>query len=227
MPAYVQSSPLSPMLAIQKGQLGYSWGLRANVAIAASPAGLVRSVQNGVVVVTLNTLAAVAHLFQAGQELTITGAQSVLGTIFDGGYLIASIPSASSAVLIPLNPVLMHQSADTGGGGNANSIQYEQPALLSLGKAFALSNFPISDNPAGFSADGVFNGAPGAFELDVQVAEVDAPANYQTIAGGNITAVDATNNTFHLDAPTAGARFVAAFLRSRANGVGLIVSFRR
>ena len=62
--------------------------------------------------------------------------------------------------------------------------------------------------PGGFSVTGFFSGAPGSFEVDVQVADVDADAQYQTVANGNITTVDATNNTFHFDGATVLATFV-------------------
>ena len=71
------------------------------------------------------------------------------------------------------------------------------------------------------SVDGKFSGAPGAFEVDVQVAAVDSDTNYQTISGGNITAVDAVNNTFHFDAPTTNAKFVRLLMRSRTNSVSI------
>jgi len=45
--------------------------------------------------------------------------------------------------------------------------------------------------PWGCAVEVQFGGAPGAFALDVQVAETDAAANYVTI--GSITAVNGTN----------------------------------
>lgn len=65
-----------------------------------------------------------------------------------------------------------------------------------------------------FSVDIVFAGAPGAFEIDVQVADVDVDARYQTIQGGQINAVDAVNNTAHLDAPENTAKFVRLLNRT-------------
>ena len=225
MPLYIQSTPSTPLLALLKGDLGYSWGLTGNAAITASPNGLARVVVNGFIQVQLTTVA--AHKFRVGHRVLITGASGVLGTIFDGRYLIVSTPTTTTAVLVPLDALFMHQAVDTGGGGNANAIQFESPAILSLGQAFAIMTAPLSDNPAGFSVDGVFSGDPGVFEVDVQVAEIDAPANYQTVDGGVINSVDATNFTFHLDGPTIGGRFAALFLRARANAVGLIASIRR
>jgi hypothetical protein len=72
-----------------------------------------------------------------------------------------------------------------------------------------------------FSVDGKFSGAPGAFEVDVQVAATDSDTNYQTLNGGNITVVDSTNNTFHLDAIQVNARFARLLMRSRTNSVSI------
>src|SRR5437879_3810979 len=49
--------------------------------------------------------------------------------------------------------------------------------------------------PGGFSVTGFFSGAPGSFEIDVQVSDVDADAQYQTCANGNLTTVDAWTRT--------------------------------
>jgi hypothetical protein len=81
-----------------------------------------------------------------------------------------------------------------------------------------------ADGPTPFSVDGKFSGAPGVFEVDIQAAAVDADANYQTVQGGNITAVDATNNTFHFDAQATTAKFVRALVRTRTNAVCLTLN---
>jgi hypothetical protein len=70
-----------------------------------------------------------------------------------------------------------------------------------------------------FSVDAKFSGAPGAFEVDVQVSAIDADTNYQTAINANITTVDATNNTFHYDGTLVNARFVRLLMRSRTNSV--------
>lgn len=102
----------------------------------------------------------------------------------------------------------------------------EQPApgnagITSGSIAFAASPSPVHDQIS-LAFDGSFAGAPGAFEVDVQVCDGDptVDANFQTVANGNITAVDATNNTFHFDFKGFG-RFFRALLRSRANAVNL------
>lgn len=75
---------------------------------------------------------------------------------------------------------------------------------------------------SGFAVDGFFSGAPGAFEIDVQVNNIDnLDAHYQTPANGNITAVDTTNNTFHFDGSTILAQRVRLLMRSRTNAVNV------
>lgn len=81
--------------------------------------------------------------------------------------------------------------------------------------------------PGGFSVTGFFSGAPGAFEIDVQVSDVDVDTQYQTCANGNITSVDATNQTFHFDGSTVLATFVRLLMRSRTNGVNVTADIRR
>ncbi len=81
--------------------------------------------------------------------------------------------------------------------------------------------------PGGFSVTGFFSGAPGSFEIDVQVSDVDADAQYQTCANGNLTTVDATNQTFHFEGSTVLATFVRLLLRSRTNGVNVTADIRR
>ena len=63
------------------------------------------------------------------------------------------------------------------------------------------------------------SGAPGASEVDVQVASTDADGNYPTISNGNITTFDSVNNTAHLDATLVTAKFVRLLMRSRTNSV--------
>jgi hypothetical protein len=99
----------------------------------------------------------------------------------------------------------------------------ETPSVGSASQQVALPPSRLAPN---LSVDGKFSGAPGAFEVDVQVANVDSDTNYQTIANGNITTVDATNYTFHMDAVTS-ARFARLLLRSRANAVSITATFTR
>ena|SRR5579872_206528 len=102
----------------------------------------------------------------------------------------------------------------------------EQPAAGG-GGASASMRVALTPQPGrkGFSVNGFFSAAPGVFEIDVQVSDVDNDAQYQTISGGNITTVDGTNNTFHLDAPGVTALFARLLMRSRANAVNVTADF--
>ncbi len=105
----------------------------------------------------------------------------------------------------------------------------EQPAPGSGGASASqrVSLGMKEGGPGGFSVTGFFSGAPGSFEIDVQVSDVDADAQYQTCANGNLTTVDATNQTFHFDGSTVLATFVRLLLRSRTNGVNVTADIRR
>lgn len=100
-------------------------------------------------------------------------------------------------------------SAETPTPGTGTTAASQQVALqVQAGK-----------NGTPFSVDGKFSGAPGTFELDVQVAASDADTNYQTCSNCAITTVDSTNNTFHLDATNTTERFVRLLMRARGNSV--------
>lgn len=101
-------------------------------------------------------------------------------------------------------------SAETPTPGNGTTAASQQVALVIKGSR--------AGSP--FSVDGQFSGAPGAFEVDVQVASTDSDTKYQTCSNCNITSVDSTNNTFHLDY-SGTARFVRLLMRSRANSVSI------
>lgn len=76
-----------------------------------------------------------------------------------------------------------------------------------------------------FSVSCKFAATPGAFEDDIQVADVDADTNYQTVQNGNITTVDATNNTYHVDVPSNTARFARVLCRTQnANAVAQTIT---
>jgi hypothetical protein len=237
MPNYVQGTLLNPLSGLVRGAIGHSFGVNIASTITASPGGLVRAA-GGIVTVTVSA----AHNWQIGNTVFIglgqvagtggipgaTGAEptSVGGTRFNGRYTIMALPTGTSATLVPTDPVILHQAPDTGGTGTAISVAYETPTAPQAGQAFALAG-PLSlSSSFGFAVDGKFSGAPGAFEVDVQCAEIDADANYQTLSGFNITTVDATNNTFHADCTLNTAKFARARLLSRTNSVGLVVVIR-
>src|SRR5260370_7325386 len=56
--------------------------------------------------------------------------------------------------------------------------------------------------PGGFSVTGFFSGAPGSFEIAVQVTDVDAHAQYQTCANGHLTPIHPTNQPSHFNLST-------------------------
>lgn len=105
----------------------------------------------------------------------------------------------------------------------------EQPAPgtggASASQAVSIPLTPGKSTDLG--VDGFFSAAPGAFEIDVQVALNDVDAQYQTIANGTINAVDATHFTFHFDAANVTARFIRLLVRTRTNGVNVTASIRR
>ncbi len=83
------------------------------------------------------------------------------------------------------------------------------------------------DGVAPFSVDAKFSGAPGAFEVDVQVAATDTDANYQTCSNCNVTTVDATNNTFTVQVPGNMSKFVRLLMRTRTNSVSITARINR
>lgn len=89
------------------------------------------------------------------------------------------------------------------------------------GAAAASQAFALNDGPnenLGFSVQGQFSGAPGAFEIDVMVAENNSAfANYTQLA--TITTVD-TNQNFRYDA-TVNPSLVCLLLKTRTNAVSV------
>lgn len=106
----------------------------------------------------------------------------------------------------------------------------EQPVAgnggVSASSQLAMSRIP-GEPGTQFSVDGFFAAAPGAFEIDVQVAAVDVDTQYQTCASGQITSVDAINNTFHFSANAENAKFVRLLMRSRTNAVNVTARIGR
>jgi len=217
------------MRGLLRGDTGYSFGALTPATIAASPGGLSRAASG---IVTLTTSA--PHNFVPGETLTVidsgpaTGGLIVAvgGTRFGGNYLIQAIPSTTTATLLPLDEIILHQPTDTGGGGRAVSIAAEAPAILTAGKAFGLQTGDQSRPRASISVDGIFLAAPGVFEVDIQGAAVDADTEYATVTNGVISAVDATNFNFHFDGGLVESNFIRLFIRARANAVGFVGRIR-
>lgn len=128
---------------------------------------------------------------------------------------LASVYSAGNASQLSPGQILQVWSAEQPTPGNGTTA-----ASLAVVMASGPTGSP-------FHAHGFFSGAPGAFEIDVQVADDDVDTHYQTILNGNITTVDATNNTFHFDATLSSARFGRLLLRSRANAVNVTATIGR
>ena len=123
--------------------------------------------------------------------------------------------NAGSPLGLGTGQVVTVWNAETPTAGNGGVSASQQ---VSLNPAQGKAGTP-------FSVDAKFSGAPGAFEVDVQVAAVDSDTNYQTCSNCNVTTVDGTNNTFHLDATLVNARFARLLMRSRANAVSITATF--
>jgi hypothetical protein len=117
--------------------------------------------------------------------------------------------NAGPVVAVQPGQVVTLWSAETPTPGNGTTAASQQVALT----------LPVGQG--GFAIDGKFSGAPGTFEVDVQVAAVDADTNYQTVSNGNVTSVDSTNNTFHFDGTLVKAKFVRLLMRTRTNSVSI------
>jgi len=218
MPNYVQGPPYPR--GLYSGDRGYSFGALTAVALAAAPTGLVRNA-NGTVTATTSA----AHKALVGEIATVLSlVAGAGGTRFDGNYIIQAAPSATTLTLLPVDDVVLHQAVDTSGGGTISVIQGEQPAALQGGRAFGLIRNAGSDaTPAFFYAQGKFDAAPGAFQIDVQLSDIDIDSQYQAtgaLATTQINAVDATNFTFRATVQDQ-ANFARLFLRSRTNAVNL------
>ena len=79
---------------------------------------------------------------------------------------------------------------------------------------------------AGFDVTGTFAGDPGMFQIDVQVAGMDADNMYQLCTGGTITTVNPTNFSFYFYSPDV-ARFVRLYLRNQTNAVNVSAYINR
>jgi hypothetical protein len=89
-------------------------------------------------------------------------------------------------------------------------------ATGSLSQAWQLERVRSVSYPWGFSVEVSFSGAPGAFEVDVMVADTDNPANY--IQFTNITQVN-SYNVGRVDVLNGFAKYVALYLKTLTNAV--------
>jgi len=222
MPAY---QSLLPSRTLSPGDTITLFGIPGTAAaLAASPTGAVRVA--GVVTITTGA----AHNFVPGQQVDIKGVGSVGGFVstlygFDGSYTIQSVPSTTTFTYF--DP---QKHDDTGGGGNAISVAAEQPAVLPASSSQVnILNMRGSTTPPGLRVQGIWTGAPGAFEIDLQTALDDIDSEYimNTVSSATKVTADAADtnaiNTFSVDLIPFGGPFFRARIISRANGVGLVL----
>jgi hypothetical protein len=131
--------------------------------------------------------------------LTLLAVLTVHATVYNAGNAHQITPGQ-------VYPVWVAESPTPGNGTTAASQQISMP-------------FIQGQNGTPFHAHGFFSGAPGAFEIDVQVSDDDVDTHYQTITNGNVSTVDATNFTWHMDAILSSAKFARLLMRSRTNAV--------
>ena len=73
--------------------------------------------------------------------------------------------------------------------------------------------------PFGASFELAFNGAPGAFEIDLQTADIDEDSHYVTLT--NFSTGLNSSNVGRIELPSFWARFVRAKIVTLTNSVGI------
>lgn len=86
----------------------------------------------------------------------------------------------------------------------------------SLSLAVQLERVRSVSYPWGFSVEVQFSGNPGAFEVDVMIADTDNPNNYVQFT--NITQVNATF-VGRVDVLNSWAKYVALYMKTLGNAV--------
>ena len=94
----------------------------------------------------------------------------------------------------------------------------------SLSLAFQMERVRSAAYPWGFSIEVAFSGNPGAFEVDVMVADTDNPNNF--IQWTNITTVNATN-VGRVDVLNSWAKYVAVYMKTLTNSVQVTAQLTR
>lgn len=110
---------------------------------------------------------------------------------------------------------------------NDTNVQGEQPAVPQASMSCNLqAGSEGQPNPV-LAVELLFSGAPGVFQLEIQVADTDADGLYVTPGDPayTITSVNANNAAQAVLMP--GKKFVRARLTSRTNAVTAIVKFTR
>jgi hypothetical protein len=90
--------------------------------------------------------------------------------------------------------------------------------------AFQLERVRSAHYPWGFSVEVAFSGPPGAFEIDVMVADTDNP-NY-FISATNISAVN-SGNVGRVDVLNSWAKYVAVYVKTLSNAVAITAQITR
>jgi len=90
------------------------------------------------------------------------------------------------------------------------------PGTTSLSKAVQLERVRSVHYPWGFSVEVAFSGNPGAFEVDVMVADTDNPTHF--VQWTNITQVNAFN-VGRVDVLNSWAKYVALQMTTLGNAV--------
>jgi hypothetical protein len=91
----------------------------------------------------------------------------------------------------------------------------------------------LGQDPSGVRVQGMWTGAPGAFEVDLQNATDDIDSEYimNTVSGATKVTADAADvnaiNTFSVDLIPSFGPFFRPRILSRANGVGLVLKVTR
>ena len=93
-------------------------------------------------------------------------------------------------------------------------------AAGSLSQAWQLERVRAVSYPWGFSVEVSFSGNPGAFEVDVMVADTDNANNYVQFT--NITTVN-SSNVGRVDVLNSWAKYVALYLKTLTNS-GVLVT---
>jgi hypothetical protein len=94
----------------------------------------------------------------------------------------------------------------------------------SLSEAWQIERARSVHYPWGFSVEVSFSGNPGAFEVDVMVADTDNPNNF--IQWTNITQANPTN-VGRADVLNSWAKYVAVYLKTLTNSVTVTAQLTR
>ena len=94
----------------------------------------------------------------------------------------------------------------------------------SLSVAYQLERVRSVSYPWGFSVEVAFSGNPGAFEVDVMVADTDNPAYF--VQWTNITQVNSFN-VGRVDVLNSWAKYVALYMKTLTNAVTVTAQLTR